>query len=126
MSTVPELPGFSAVELDYPYFAFVPNLVASLPLDGSEVHWSGHCFQEMKGRVVRHDSSSVSVLLTAAKPKTLLCTEMYLLACTSAFHLENVLRRGEHEVKLQLPQDLSDGDKWCVRLLVHFSDAACQ
>jgi hypothetical protein len=100
--------------MDYPYFAFVPNHVASLPMDGKEVSWTGHCFRSMKGRVLHQDASSITVQLTAQRPKSMLCTELQFMATTSAYHFENIVTRGQHNIKFDIPSDITDGDKWSV------------
>ena len=101
-------------KIENPYFAFIPNLAATLPADGSDVEFSSPCFTKMKARVEGVGTSDVKVVLNAAGRSSAFCSDFYLLATTSTFHLEHVMLGGDHSIAFNLPADATDSEKWCV------------
>ena len=103
------LPEISAKALPYPYFAFLPNHVGSIS-NGTLVNvTSSSCFRHT---TFSFNAEANQIIITATKPSSFQCSDFYLLATTSTFHLEHVTQRGVHKIDWMLPDDVSPAEIW--------------
>ncbi len=125
-------PGVAETALPYPYFAFIPNLKGSIPthpptlLDIDEatgrgiyaaeeeekdltLGLQGTCF---RNTAFRYHPDSQEIEIDAGQPSSLGCSDFYLFATTSTFHLEHVTRRGRYLVPWPMPNDTTPAEAW--------------
>lgn len=99
--------------LPYPYFAFLPNHIGSMPNDGTLVNItstsSSSCFRHTS---FQFDAQANQIIITAHKPSSIGCSDFYLLSTTSTFHLEHIEGRGEHKIEWALPDDITLAEIW--------------
>jgi len=69
----------------------------------------GGCFEST---AFRYHAGTRQVEIDAGRPSSPGCSDFYMLATTSSFHLEHVTRRGRYLVEWPLPADQSDAERW--------------
>jgi hypothetical protein len=122
-------------KMEYPYFAFLPNHVASLIQPGVKSSWAAPChavsanrgktiqlgdagsmarglWQETSAHVEVDAHGKRTVVIEASKASSLFCSDFYLLATASSFQLKQVMGRGTHKVTWNTPKDMTSSEKW--------------
>ena len=83
----PDLPDTEA-------FDFLPVFAAQLTEANPTATYQGVCFQEIDFALEKTSDTTFDVNVDLKKPKSLLCTEKFMIANTEIFHFADELTRG--------------------------------
>eukprot|EP00698_Gefionella_okellyi_P019932 TRINITY_DN618_c0_g1_i4.p1 TRINITY_DN618_c0_g1~~TRINITY_DN618_c0_g1_i4.p1 ORF type:complete len:437 (+),score=50.80 TRINITY_DN618_c0_g1_i4:104-1414(+) len=89
---------FSAVTEDLPWFAFLPQFVASLAVDIRSSSWDGLCLRQVSALAATTGSNSLSIDFSASNPAN--CTDLYLLASKYSMHFAEI--KGDTKVEMKM------------------------
>jgi len=107
--------GFAEVEAnEYPYFNFIPSVEGAAIPGGATASWEGLCFQNSTASAAVNPANSSQIILTfqLSQPKSLLCSDFYLLGTVSGLQLKSFFLHGTHTVVFSLPSGATEAEVW--------------
>jgi len=96
---------------EFPYWQFIPTTAGKVIPDGAQVTWQGMCFTESSAKATT-SNSSILLTITLAKPKTLLCSDSFLIADVAQISLHTYTTHGDKQITWTLPSNLTSADLW--------------
>ena len=80
------------------FYDFLPVFVGDLTEDASYIRYDGKCFGDAKMSLAKMSDSQYKVVFDLGSPKSVTCSETFLLGNTEVLHFDAFFTRGSHEM----------------------------
>ncbi|MCQ2816174.1 MAG: hypothetical protein MJ252_02800 [archaeon] len=88
------------------YYYFLPMIKAKLYKEGDSFEFKAGCFKKNTATLKEIKGNSMTIIINADEPESLLCHDLYIMHTTNINQLYSVFNRGDHEIIIEnLSQD---------------------